>query len=82
MKKTLCVICGKPYELDGCDAMPVTEGRCCNRCDDLIVTPARLSKITGKPPSDFYPWAKDMHALTKFYRLLNRPSKNSHKNGD
>ena len=61
--------------------MPVAKGRCCFRCDDLVVTPARLAKLTGQPPESFMDWAKDMHALTKFYRLIHKPKPNG-KNGD
>jgi hypothetical protein len=56
-----CVICERPCEGLGNNAMPVADGRCCNRCDDLIVTPARMSVKTGKPPSDFFDSAKAMH---------------------
>jgi hypothetical protein len=80
-QKRVCVICGKTYTNGGSDARPVADGRCCFRCDDLIVTPARLSAITGHPVESFMAFAKDMHALTKFYRLLRKPKSNG-KNGD
>jgi hypothetical protein len=80
MRKGLCVICGHRYELGGCDAMPIAEGRCCTRCDDLIVTPARLSLATGLPMSAFDVWAKDIHILSKAYRVWMR--KKTTKNGD
>jgi len=36
---------GVVYWKDGNDAYPVTNGRCCNTCNDLIVIPARLFKM-------------------------------------
>jgi len=46
-----CVICGKEIEptwygySGGCNAEPVAEGRCCERCDQTVVMPARLKAM-------------------------------------
>jgi len=52
----MCVICkkeidkqynedGKMYWDQGNDAMPVANGRCCNKCDKTIVLPMRLTDM-------------------------------------
>jgi hypothetical protein len=52
----ICVICHKDIEADknddgeiiwdqGNSAEPIDEGRCCNKCNETIVTPARLTEI-------------------------------------
>jgi hypothetical protein len=52
----ICVICKKDIEPDRTDdgeiywdqgnsAEPIDEGRCCNRCNDTIVIPARLTEM-------------------------------------
>ena len=49
----ICCICSNPIEaeftengdaywLDGHNALPVAEGRCCSKCNDNIVIPTRL----------------------------------------
>jgi len=48
-----CSICGEPYERGGNSAYPCNDGRCCNYCDCLVVTPIRLSRSTGKPRENF-----------------------------
>lgn len=60
-----CIICQNPVEQKGFNAMPVADGRCCERCDDLIVTPARLAAETGKPPAHFFEIADRLHAMSK-----------------
>jgi hypothetical protein len=38
-----CVLCGKKFREPGNDPYPLAfTGRCCNTCDDLKVTPARM----------------------------------------
>ena len=64
-----CAICEKACEGFGNDAMPVLRGRCCNRCDALIVTPARLAQATGRAPADFFELADSMHTASKRLRL-------------
>tara|TARA_R100001460_G_scaffold77822_1_gene118738 strand:+ start:94 stop:288 length:195 start_codon:yes stop_codon:yes gene_type:complete len=52
----MCVICkkeidkqynedGKMYWDQGNDAMPVANGRCCNKCDKNIVLPMRFTDM-------------------------------------
>tara|TARA_R100000734_G_C3306431_1_gene96935 strand:+ start:944 stop:1198 length:255 start_codon:yes stop_codon:yes gene_type:complete len=49
----ICCICSNPIEaeftengdaywLDGHNALPVADGRCCSKCNDNIVIPTRL----------------------------------------
>jgi hypothetical protein len=73
--KLRCVICGKPLRGCGCDAMPVAKGRCCERCDDLVVTPARISKATGVPVAKLMDWAEHVHTLSRFYKVFHAPHK-------
>jgi hypothetical protein len=38
-----CCLCGGLYHHHGCNPFPLAkEGRCCNACDNLKVTPARI----------------------------------------
>jgi hypothetical protein len=47
-KRQACSICQDPIEMnwmgwaDGHNAMPVNDGRCCDRCNDSIVLHARI----------------------------------------
>jgi hypothetical protein len=55
MKK--CAICKEPYEGLGYNAWPVAEGRCCEVCDTIKVTPARIDaarKRMGLPQLAIY----------------------------
>jgi hypothetical protein len=50
-----CSICGEPYSGDGNEAEPVSEGFCCDGCNDRHVIPARLDEMRAaereaKPP--------------------------------
>ena len=47
-----CKICGKEILMDadgkwdgGHNAEPITEGRCCEKCNDTVVTPMRLREF-------------------------------------
>ena len=40
-----CSICGNPYEGYGNNARPVKDGRCCDDCNAMVVTPARMEAI-------------------------------------
>jgi hypothetical protein len=71
MMKMKCVICAKPIDGYGCNALPVARGQCCSRCDDLVVLPARLAALTGKQPADFFEWADRIHAATKHFKKKN-----------
>ena len=52
----MCVICHKEIEKQfteegvmywdqGNSAEPISDGRCCNNCNDTIVTPARITEM-------------------------------------
>lgn len=47
-EQLICCICNKPIEptasgwAGGNNADPVADGRCCNRCDNEVVIPARI----------------------------------------
>lgn len=46
----ICSICENPIEVVGTwelggDAWPVTDGRCCNTCDETVVLTARLQDM-------------------------------------
>lgn len=46
-KTKICILCGKKYAKSGNNPSPLAEaGRCCDKCDDNKVLPARLM-ITG-----------------------------------
>lgn len=36
----------------GNNAQPVNFGRCCNKCDNEVVIPARITLITDRVPND------------------------------
>jgi hypothetical protein len=38
----ICSICKENFSDFSCNAQPVNDGRCCPRCDDLIVVPLRI----------------------------------------
>jgi hypothetical protein len=41
----ICVICRLTFEGQGQSAEPVKKGRCCNRCNDKHVIPARIRQM-------------------------------------
>lgn len=43
-----CVICGKEYTGYGNNAEPVSKGRCCDKCNEEQVIPARLFGLSIK----------------------------------
>ena len=49
----ICVICRLKFEGQGQSAEPVKKGRCCNRCNDRHVIPARIRqmRMTKEPES-------------------------------
>jgi hypothetical protein len=56
-KDAYCSICGGPNERwntrgYGNDAMPINDGRCCNQCNDMVVTPARFRVATVRKAND------------------------------
>ena len=48
-----CSICDDQIEVelsgwaDGANAWPITDGRCCYKCDEQIVIPTRLAREHG-----------------------------------
>jgi hypothetical protein len=42
MSKKVCSICKKPYTGFDNNADPVNDGRCCDRCNESVVVPARI----------------------------------------
>ena len=40
-----CVICGEPIEGYGNNAEPVKKGKCCDKCNQEVVIPARLKNL-------------------------------------
>lgn len=45
VEKQNCVICGKPIIGFGNNALPVAEGKCCDKCNQEVVIPARLKSV-------------------------------------
>lgn len=45
MEKQNCAICGKPIVGFGNNALPVAEGKCCDKCNQEVVIPARLKSV-------------------------------------
>ena len=50
-----CTICGLEIKTDsdgiwsgGHNAEPINEGRCCEKCNDIIVLPMRLREFTRR----------------------------------
>ena len=50
-----CKICGKEILMDadgkwdgGHNAEPITEGRCCEKCNDTVVIPMRLREFQSR----------------------------------
>ena len=37
-----CCICGKEFEGYGNNALPIKDGTCCDKCNDIFVFPSRL----------------------------------------
>jgi hypothetical protein len=46
-----CCICHATYDDWGNNALPVMDGRCCFRCNETVVIPARIERMRqGKGP--------------------------------
>jgi hypothetical protein len=41
----ICSICGLEYRGFGNNADPINDGRCCDKCDNAVVIPARIVAI-------------------------------------
>ena len=48
-KPQICVICGNPYEGIGHNAAPLKAGRCCDKCNGLVVR-KRIDDLLGRYP--------------------------------
>ena len=46
--KKICAICGERFEGFGNNPAPFKGDRCCDRCNSLVVIPARLLHIYAK----------------------------------
>lgn len=68
INKPRCVLCAKAFQGIGHNALPVAQGRCCSKCDDLIVLPARLSFATGRPAKEFVETAEALRKATQTFR--------------
>lgn len=50
--KKVCVICGKEYDGYGNNAQPVKDGKCCDKCNQEVVIPARIKKMGLKEEAE------------------------------
>lgn len=50
--KKVCVICGKPITGYGNNAQPVKDGKCCDKCNQEVVIPARIKKMGLKEEAE------------------------------
>lgn len=41
----ICSICGQEYYGFGNNAHPINDGRCCDICDNAVVTPRRIADV-------------------------------------
>jgi hypothetical protein len=58
-----CSICWAQIEhRESCNAWPINDGRCCATCDDLIVTPVRITRSTARPITATIAVGLAMHA--------------------
>jgi hypothetical protein len=70
----LCSICGESFHTPPCSAHPVTPGVCCQRCDDLIVTPVRILRARpGTSVLATFAQAIEMHRISEQYRRKHKP---------
>jgi len=47
-KAEICILCGCTYSGWGHNAQPLSEGRCCDTCNDVHVIPERIIAHFGK----------------------------------
>jgi hypothetical protein len=46
----ICILCGGPYFVGGCNPEPlasINDGRCCADCDFCKVIPGRIAELRG-----------------------------------
>ena len=48
----ICSICQLEYTGYGNNAQPINDGRCCDRCNSMVVVPARLNRIMMSKKED------------------------------
>jgi len=60
----ICSICDEQIVGPSCSAHPINDGRCCWRCDDLIVTPVRLALSCGMNVVRFFQQGIGIHKVT------------------
>lgn len=51
-EKHICSICGKEYKGYGNNASPVKDGKCCDKCNDEVVIPARIKNLVIKEDTE------------------------------
>lgn len=44
VEEGICSICGKEYANWGNNAYPINNGRCCDKCNEVVVIPERIAK--------------------------------------
>lgn len=44
-EKKICCLCGREFKEWGNNAQPLSDGRCCNECNNSRVIPARINNI-------------------------------------
>lgn len=47
MKKKICSICQKEFKEFGNNAQPINDGRCCDKCNGLVII-ARLNIVARR----------------------------------
>ena len=67
-KKSKCVICQRQFTEYSNSAYPVADGPCCDKCDNTVVTPARIALRTGRPVEDFEALGRAMHETIKRFK--------------
>lgn len=74
--KIKCCLCGKMIARhESCDPHPLRKrGRCCHRCDDLKVTPARLA-AKGIPQAEAKVIGQNIHRCVKYHRKRMREAR-------
>lgn len=68
MRRKICVLCRKPFSEFGCSPFPLRRrGLCCNRCDDMKVTPARLI-FKGVPAAEAHVIGANIWRAVQWHR--------------
>lgn len=64
-----CSICGEEYYGWGNNAFPVTEGRCCDKCNDEFVIPVRIEQMSIEKTKSLLRVSKIIKGLKKVVKL-------------